>query len=531
MTLAQRLAALLGAGERLPPKARAYGILALCLALFGLGAFYIRLLPANHDVAWLLYAAGEVLGGSELYVDVIEVNPPLVMYVMVAIKGVSALTGLGELLALRVIVLALIGVTLWLGWLNLRQAVPSGLSATIVFLVSIFLLVPWVEYHFGQREHLTIVLVLPYLYAATASSCGRALPRGRALLTGLLAGVGFALKPFFLPVWLGVEGYLALRRAPAIWKRSENYAIIAFGLGYGLSILLFAFAYIEVAQWARSVYDAYWSWGFWVLAGNPATLLALVALLAHSNVRASPATAELRRVLTVAVVMFLAAVFLQDKGWDYHWIPVKTVALLLLTAVGVDALQLLERGRLSRHVRPAALVLTVLALLALNIRAYRSVRDVWARMAGDPFWLFDMIEVVEEHAPGGVISSLAANVKLDFPLVNYTGVRWGLRFNTLWMVPGLYAGVELGPAGFPYRRPEERGELERYVVEAVITDLRRSPPDLLIVDRRPPNWQMNGFNWLDYFGQEARFREIFAHYELISEVGPHTIYKRVEAGS
>jgi hypothetical protein len=80
-----------------------------------------------------------------------------------------------------------------------------------------------------------------------------------------LAGVGFALKPFFLPVWLGVEGYLALRRAPAIWKRPENYAIVAFGLGYGLSVLLFAFAYIEVAQWARSVYDAYWSWGFWVL--------------------------------------------------------------------------------------------------------------------------------------------------------------------------------------------------------------------------------------------------------------------------
>ncbi len=533
MTLKEQLAASVGEGPglRLWSGTRIYGFLALCLALYGLGAFYIRLLPTNHDVAWLLYASGEVLGGAELYVDIVEINPPLIMYFMIAVKGVSVLAGISDLVVFRMIALALIAVTLWLGWLNLRQAVPSGLSATIVFLVSIFLLIPWVEYHFGQREHLTIALVLPYLYAATASISGRSMPRGRAILTGVLAGVGFSLKPFFIPVWLAVEGYVGLRRLPRAWRRPENYAIVAVILSYGLSILLFTSAYIDVARWALKVYNAYWSWGFWVLAGNVATLFVLLVLLAHSNVRASPQSSELRRVLTIATVMFLAAVFMQNKGWDYHWIPVKTTAVLLLTAVGVDALRLLERWRLSRYVRPAALALTVVVLLALNVRAHRSVRDVWARLAGEPFWLYDMIEVVEEHAPGGVISSLAANVKLDFPLVNYTGVRWGLRFNSFWMVPGLYQDVRREQGGFPYRPLEERDELERYVVDAVITDLRESQPDLLIVDRRPPNPQMYGFNWVDYFALDSRFREFFAHYESISEVGPHMIYKRVEAGS
>ncbi|UCC73370.1 MAG: hypothetical protein JSV86_02045 [Gemmatimonadota bacterium] len=533
MTLKQLLRKLVREGQalRVPSRAPTYGFLALCLALYGLGAFYVRLLPANHDVAWLLYASGEVLGGAELYVDIIETNPPLIMCFMIAVKGLSVLTGVSDLMVFRMIALALIGVSLWVSWLNLRQAAPSGLSATIVYLVSIFLLIPWVEYHFGQREHLTIALVFPYLSAAVASASGQSLPRNRAILTGVLAGFGFSLKPFFIPVWLAVEGYVALRRSPAIWKRPENYVMVGFLLSYGLAILLFAPGYIELARTALKVYNGYWSWGFWALARDPATLFVLLVLLAHSNVRASPQSSELRRVLAVATVMFLAAVFMQSKGWDYHWVPVKTAAVLLLTAVAVDALLLLERWRLSRYIRPAALALTVVALLALNVRAHRSVRDVWARLAGEPFWLYDMIEVVEEHAPSGVISSFAASVRLNFPLVNYTGVRWGSRFNSLWMVPGLYLDVRRGQEGFPYRLPEERGELERYFVDAVITDLRQSQPDLLFVDRRPPGLHMYGFNWVDYFALDSRFREFFAHYESISEVGPLLIYKRVEAES
>jgi hypothetical protein len=504
--------------------------LALCLALYGLGAFYISMLPANHDVAWLLYAAGEILGGAELYVEIVEVNPPLIVCLMVAIKGLSLLVGVSDLAVFRTTVLALVAVTLWLGWRNLRQAVANALLAVIFLLISIFLLIPWVGYHFGQREHLTIVLVLPYLYAAAALSCGMSLPRGRAILTGLLAAVGFALKPYFLPVWLAVEGYVALRHSPAIWKRPENYAIIAFGLIYGLSILLFTPAYVEVARTALKVYDGYWSFGFWAVAKDPRTLFAVFAVLVHASTRASAQTVELRRILALACVMFLAAVFMQNKGWDYHWIHVNTVAVLLLTVVGVDALRLLERGRVSRQMRPAALVPAVVALLALNVLARRPVRDVWARPGGEPSWLYDLSEVVEEHAPGGVITSFAASVRLNFPLVNYTGVRWGSRYNSFWMLPGLYREGPREGQGFPYRAPEERGELERDFVDAVMTDLRRLPPDVLIVDRRPPGLHMRGFNWLDYFALDSRFRELFDQYAQIAEVGPLLIFKRRAAG-
>src|SRR5271165_5291286 len=36
--------------------------------------------PLKDDIAWLLYVARRWLAGRELYVDVIEVNPPLIIW-------------------------------------------------------------------------------------------------------------------------------------------------------------------------------------------------------------------------------------------------------------------------------------------------------------------------------------------------------------------------------------------------------------------------------------------------------------------
>ena len=34
----------------------------------------------NHDTAWYLYATRAWLDGAQLYVDIVEVNPPLSFY-------------------------------------------------------------------------------------------------------------------------------------------------------------------------------------------------------------------------------------------------------------------------------------------------------------------------------------------------------------------------------------------------------------------------------------------------------------------
>ena len=53
----------------------------LLLSVLGIVLFVMLRTPLKDDVAWLLYVARRWLAGRELYVDVVEVNPPLIVWI------------------------------------------------------------------------------------------------------------------------------------------------------------------------------------------------------------------------------------------------------------------------------------------------------------------------------------------------------------------------------------------------------------------------------------------------------------------
>src|SRR5215831_16944698 len=53
----------------------------LLVAVLGLVLFAMLRSPLKDDIAWLLYVARRWLAGRELYVDVVEVNPPLIVWI------------------------------------------------------------------------------------------------------------------------------------------------------------------------------------------------------------------------------------------------------------------------------------------------------------------------------------------------------------------------------------------------------------------------------------------------------------------
>src|SRR5580698_5618612 len=52
----------------------------LLLTALGIVLFVMLRTPLKDDIAWLLYVAHRWMSGRELYVDVIEVNPPLIIW-------------------------------------------------------------------------------------------------------------------------------------------------------------------------------------------------------------------------------------------------------------------------------------------------------------------------------------------------------------------------------------------------------------------------------------------------------------------
>src|SRR5262249_49321031 len=125
------------------------------------------------------------------------------------------------------------------GVLTLCQRFPSALPAAAwepTFLCIAFLLLVDVGWMFGQREHLTALLILPYSFAAAGfASGGLSSSLSSRLAAGVLAGIGFGLKPYFLLALVVVEAYLLFRRGPWSLLRSE-------ALGIGVVLVLYAVA-------------------------------------------------------------------------------------------------------------------------------------------------------------------------------------------------------------------------------------------------------------------------------------------------
>src|SRR3954454_16554474 len=80
--------------QSLVRPAVAVASLLLLLAVVGIILFTMLRSPLKDDIAWLLYVARRWLAGRELYVDVVEVNPPLIVWFSAIPLQVASVLGI-----------------------------------------------------------------------------------------------------------------------------------------------------------------------------------------------------------------------------------------------------------------------------------------------------------------------------------------------------------------------------------------------------------------------------------------------------
>jgi hypothetical protein len=220
-------------------KGRFYEVLSTAaLTLIVIGVMVIVLnRPIKDDVAWLLYVGKEVLHGRQLYVDLIEINPPLIVLISALAVWVSNLIGV-HATAFYLIMFG--GVLLVLAWFTshiLRHyfSMPRLHRYSFAFIGSVFFVIPGAE--FGQREHLLLALLSPYLALLAVRLHGEKCSVQTAFIAGILCGLGLALKPQYLLAVLILESWLWVRGIR--WFRPETLALAAALFAYGASIVLF----------------------------------------------------------------------------------------------------------------------------------------------------------------------------------------------------------------------------------------------------------------------------------------------------
>ncbi len=318
-----------------------YGNIVPWIIILGALAIYLNI-PLTQDVTWLVYCAQKWLaGGTPFTVDFEELNPPfnVALYLPLAWLVNHSPFPAGPTVSAGVwgiMMLFYLGIRHLLNvQTHHNPPLEKEHAHRIITMVAVALfLVPFAQ--LGQREHFMLAFTLPYLLAAAGRADGQRLPLKTQVFLGLLAGLGFIIKPYALIVPLLVEGVIA-RNQRRFWAlfNPTSLAIGAVCLLYGVWIVVAFPAYI--AFYVPLVTEAYPAFGK-NIGRLPPTLFSMVVFvpviagLVLEFIRKKTLCPH-HHVWIAACLGFIFLVLMQGKFFLYHSYPFLGIAFVCLATL------------------------------------------------------------------------------------------------------------------------------------------------------------------------------------------------------
>jgi hypothetical protein len=491
--------------------------------------------PLNADAAWLVYSARRLLRGELLYVDILEINPPLIVWLNLPAAYLSHALQIPSTLVFRLGMLLLVTGSVTICWSLVRRLPGFGsVGAACGALAVLFVLLPLVGGIFGQREHIALALSLP-LVASTALRCQDvALRKGFAYLLGLAAGLAFAIKPHYGVVWLLLLVYRTWAgRGRVAVLCPEDLAILSVFVYYGLAIVVLTPNYLPLAQGSLRDYLQFGSHPLsYILLDDSPAIWYYVALGAWLLIGRAPRADVLGGALAAAGAGFLIAVALQHKGWSYHFYPVNGCAFLLALRTLTLAPPLDESAPpLVRLIRGAAVgVYAVIVALFVIVELRATAQRAWGPPTPRQALQLAARDVVRRQADAQSILVISSQLRDGWPLVNDSGLECRASYSVMWFPLVYYQSYAGSSRETRYRSYDRMSPNERTAFDRVVEDFVLRQPDLLVLEAPSLNQQRTrfpgGFDYLKYFGQDPWFAETAARYVQVADVQGLKVLRR-----
>lgn len=416
---------------------------AAILALLAWTYFFVRSYPLNHDVAWLLVATQRWASGQQLYRDVIEINPPLIFLENVLLTA-GVLTKDAYLLG----VTSAIGLsTAWVfAFRGARIATFSALALVASGITD-----------YGQRDHIALVFLFPYLLTSPSRPFAQ-------VAIGLWAFLGIGLKPHFLliPAFF-VAGQCVQMRSFRPAFTITNFIIGALCVAWlALVAVIWPDYFTRIVPLGGLVYDAF---GFSPL---PIHLLMAAFLIAFAilSLKQQPTLFPLACAAIGALIQF----YLQGRYWPYQFVPPMGLAMFL-------SMELAWRERGTMGIALGSVALLLIARQAL-IGPHQYPPSIVPQMTSPVLFLTE-------------------RVSATYPEVLECGVVNASRYPSLWTLPGSWNQMTPGSPNQAHANDVFRRET------AIISqDIRRLRPVLVFEDIRPTYFKgrFTYSDWIDLSG-------------------------------
>jgi hypothetical protein len=488
---------------------------ALLLAVAGVISEFRN--PVGGDPASLLYGAGRILDGARLYTDLIDLNPPFTFLFHTLPVLASRVLRLESILCFRVFVCALVVISGLTLWRVLRHA-PISAGAWHA-MVAAFLLgsLGLVVGFFGEREHVQLVLVFPYLALASLRAAGHNPSRRLVISCGVLAGIGLALKVTagLVPVLVLLTLWVAAR----IRSDESLVALATLAAATGLG-LLWAPGYLDTVRQFGGFYRGFALVPATRLLLNPA--MAWPLLVAPLLLLIALPVMRFRQgalVWFAGVAGFALSVTVQGKGFPYHFYPARvatlTVILLVLATTRDPQPVTLWRDALRRSLAGAALLL-IIAIPALV---------AWARFTAPERVVDDFSEnafhLLGDAPPGTTVAIQSSRLGDAFPLVQIRNLEMTGRFPHLWFLYPYDSSAVYRGRGVRRYTDSALTLVERGLRHDVAEDLAGQQPALLLV-RDPGRDRVV----LRYLCDDPLYRQAARKYQLVQGDSVMQLFKR-----
>jgi hypothetical protein len=411
------------------------------------------------------------LSGATLYVDVVETNPPLVFYEMIGLTF-GTLTREAYMLGVCAVILVTFG------WLLARAGRLQAVAGLLAMTVGAGL-------DFGQRDHIVVAFILPFLVLEGQSRKGEA-------AVGFWAFLGVGLKPHFIliPACAMIATAIQERSfGPLFSWRARSLAVSL--IAYAGFVAAIHPAYLqEIVPLGLFVYWAYGQAYFESLRPLVLTILGLYAL-ARGLVDGRPLLVRLSGALFGA----LAAFYLQGKNWPYHQVPAQSLILLILILI------FFADKRIGRSA--CAILVSVCGLF--GVAAYAAGGERQAYVPGD----------------ARSILFLSPHVWAAYPISLDRRLKQVSRYPALWPLPGAWSTYKDAK-----RSPADRNRAKAILMQTrrnILTDIRIGKPDYIYEDvrRRKPYFRAP-FNYSGFLGNGL------ANYRPIGRHGMWLVYVRTD---
>lgn len=504
------------------------------------------------------FAMAEMITQGKLpYVDFFEWNPPLIMYLNLIPVFISRLFHLPGPLAINFSVLGLSAASSFLSlWIAYKYLSKQDFVAILPMLFAVAYFSQDLLVNTGEREHLFILAYVPYFVLRSivwrnGSKEGqygvmegpsefdeahdrvvdeRPISKFDAVLCGLLAGVGMALKPQFAASALVVELFFYCQfKTIRTFVRPEIYSVISVFSAYLLLCLLLPPAVWHV--YFHQVVPLYLSG----LSYSSETLLLMLRtnsdfylpflhlILTLSAAIALSRYSQLIAPLAAFSLSFLFHYIYGAQSWPYRFLPMSAGLFMLdglMFGIVLNAvLNRLSLQRLMQWVLAGAMLCVAgsLTYQVINIESDchkgaalfdmspLGYSGVSLKSDLDPLFFF----IVDKTKPTDSAVFMGTGIGPGYPAILQSGRQQGSRY-IFCLLPFLdYCANETKD-----KRWQEMTEL---VISNYGKDIAGKRPAMIIVQKRVV---------LDLLVQQNFFVRYMGDYEISGETDMHEIWVR-----